>query len=139
MKKLVIIALYIYAVMLTTFTASAATEWHTANQTTIAWDQEYTVEDVTIPTDEVTWDVFIANATTDPDKTNPVKVGTATEQQYTITLNTEGKYIVGVQTVRTVDGKILKSSTITWSDSETNPFGIKYFVIPDDPYNIRIQ
>lgn len=139
MKQIIIVAISLFCLMLIPHISDAATDWHTANQTTIAWDQDYSIEDGTIPIDQVTWDVFLVNATTDPDKTSPVKIGTATEKQYTITLNTEGKYIFGLQAVRTVDGEVLKSATITWSDSETNPFGIKYFIIPANPSNLRIQ
>lgn len=138
MKKIMIVALSMF-VLIITLQLAHATDWHTANQVTIAWDQSYDIEGGTIPTDQVTWDVFVANAITDPDKTNPVKVGSATENEYTLTLNTEGKYTVGVQAVRTVEGEVLKSSTITWSDEDPSPFGIKYFIIPANPNNLRIK
>lgn len=121
-------------------------EWHTMNQATIAWDAVTEMQggELIPETDIVEYKVHLANATTDPDKTNPAEIGTTAETTYTITLNTEGKFFVGLQTLRmTSDRTSVSESVIGWSDDpeiakDGNIFGLRYFVPPLPPCNVRV-
>lgn len=134
MKKTSIIFFAILFFVLVAGSAMAATEWHTANQTTVGWDMDYG----NIAPAEVTFNIYVANALTDPSKSSPVKVGNVAEKQYTITLNTEGRYFVGVSATRNVDGVDLESD-ITWSDTSANPFGIQFFEVPKKPIGLILK
>jgi opacity protein-like surface antigen len=118
-----------------------AVDWVTANQTTVAWDAVTKSADgtVTFGAGEITYSVYLANAITDPNKANPAKVRTIPETQTTLTLNSEGKYYVGVSAVRTVSGSLIGESAISWSDAVTPAFGIQFFVIPGPPSGLRPQ
>lgn len=132
MKKSILLMLIITLVFCGQ--AFAETNWHTANQTTVAWDQDLSG----IPAAEVKWNIYLANAATDPQKANPVKIGTATAKEYTVTLNTEGRFFVGVAAFRTVDGTDLESD-IAWSDQATPAFGIQYFLVPLKPSGLILK
>jgi len=121
-------------------------EWHTGNETTIGWDAVTTLQNGDpIPAGStVTYDVHLANAITDPDKENPVKITTVPipTLEYTITLGTEGKFFVGLSANRVVDGDIVGVSEIKWSDDPSaceggNTFGLMYFVPPAGPCGMR--
>jgi hypothetical protein len=116
-----------------------AQTWHTTNQATVAWDA------VPVPAGStVEYVVYLANATTDPDKTNPVEIATTTDLDQLITLNVEGSYFVGVKARRILDadGSNVGESTVAWSDDPQycqngETFGLRYFVPPDAPVNMR--
>ncbi len=116
-----------------------AQTWHTTNQATVAWDA------VTVPADStVEYVVYLSNAITDPDKNNPAEVATTTSLDQLITLNVEGSYFVGVKSRRilTADGTNVGESDISWSDDPTRvqngeTFGLRYFIPPDAPREIR--
>jgi len=136
--------LFLYFIILALFIAApamAATNWVTANQTTVAWDPVTKSADgtVTFGAGEITYSVYLANAITDPSKSVPVKVRTIAETQTTLTLNVEGKYFVGVSAVRTVSGSLIGESGIMWSDMVAPSFGIQFFVIPGPPAGLRPQ
>lgn len=138
MKKSIII----FAVIASLIAAPAwAVDWVTANQTTVAWDPVVKSADgtVTFGVGEITYSVYLANAITDPNKANPAKVRTIPDTQTTLTLNTEGKYFVGVSAVRTVSGSLIGESAIAWSSEATPAFGIQFFVIPGPPSGLRPQ
>lgn len=140
MKKLFTIVILSILVMLVSFPAMAV-DFITANQTSIAWNPVTKSDDgkVTFAAGEITYSVYIANAITDPNKENPSKVRTIPETQTTLTLNTEGKYFVGISSVRTVAGNLIGESAIAWSDEVTPAFGIQFFVIPGPPSGLRPQ
>ena len=131
MKKLAIV---IALILITS--AAFAQQWHTANQTTVAWDSAG---------DGIVYDIWLSNATTDPGKTNPVKIGEdIAELRYTITLNVEGRYFAGAQSKRYVDGELVGASDIAWSDDpevcfEGKTFGLRYFVPPGQAKKLRIE
>jgi hypothetical protein len=116
-----------------------AQTWHTANQATVAWDA------VAVPAGStVEYVVYLANAVTDPNKDNPAEVAVTTDTDQLITLNVEGSYFVGVKSRRilTADGTNVGESDISWSDDPTRvlngeTFGLRYFVPPDAPSNLR--
>ena len=134
MKKYFLI---IMAIGLMFASVSVAQVFHTTNQATVSWDQDF----VGIPTAEVKWNVYLANAITDPVKTNPAKIGNAVGRPYTITLAVEGKYYVGVSAVRIIDNVVVGESSILWADTQTAvpAFGLQYFTIPPAPTKIIKQ
>lgn len=126
------------AILLIAGVAFAQT-WHTANQATVEWDA------VTVPAGStVEYVVYLANAVTDPNKTNPSEVATLTSTSQLITLNVEGSYFVGVKSRRLLDSDSsnVGESDISWSDDPTRvqngeTFGLRYFIPPDAPGNLR--
>lgn len=95
-------------------THAKAMDWHGADQVTMSWDPVTTLSDGTpAPAGEITYTVWVENAA-DASETE-IASGIA-GTSYTFTFGAEGKYILGVQTVRTVDGVVLESSSISWSD-----------------------
>ncbi len=103
---------------------------------------------------DITWDAIapIAGSTITyevirapvGDKGNFDIVGETTIVSYSITFVSEGDWVVGVRTVRTVDSigeRIL--SDINWSDidglSTPDPFIIRWYTAPAVPENLRVQ
>jgi hypothetical protein len=131
MKKLfglVLVLMFVFSVN------ALAIDWVTANEKTVGWSAPTLENGGPVPEDNVIqYKVFVANAVTDPDKTNPVEVGTTESLEYTLTLNVEGKYLPGVQAIRIIDGEEVSNSIIAWSDNpvvckDEKTFGIKYFL-----------
>jgi hypothetical protein len=120
------------------YTSAHSQEWHVANQATITWVAVAVLSDGSaIPTDNlVEYELWLVNADTDPDKANPVIVGTTSETLYVVTLSVEGRFFVGLQTLRKAsDGTLLGESGIGWTDDleTTTPgptFGLQYFLPP---------
>lgn len=120
------------------YTLAHSQEWHVANQATITWDAVAVLSDGSaIPTDNlVEYELWLVNADIDPDKANPVRVGTASETLYVVTLNVEGRFFVGLQTLRKAsDGTLLGKSDIGWTDNPEivangETFGLQYFLPP---------
>ncbi len=119
-----------------------ALTWHTANQTTVTWDP------VAVDSGSVEYEVFIANALTDPNKANPVSVWRGSELQTVITLTNEGQYYVGVKTWRIIDASTSLESVVGWSDDPNiagdvngdgtgDPFGIRFYVPPGVIRNLK--
>ena len=112
-----------------------ALQWQTTNQITIGWDAVTMMDNgEPIPADNtVKYRIYMTNATTDPDKTNPVVVTETDQLQHTLTINTEGKYIVGIASVRYDAGGVeVSESVVNWSDVNgeltPNPFGLVHYV-----------
>jgi len=137
MKKLLIGLL---AITFLFFTGTAyALDWHTANQSTVGWNEVTTMGNGNpIPDGSViTYQTYLANSVTDPNKLNPADTGIVTVNEKIYTLNAEGKFYVGVKALRNVDGEVLESSTIAWSDiaefcKDGITFGLRYYLIPDN-------
>jgi hypothetical protein len=123
----------------------SAIDWHTANQVTIAWDA-YTTD--IQPGDKIIYKVY--------SKKLPNGEETFLEEftglTAVVTFVSEGRYILGVSTVRGVDEdgngsfdpateQILESE-INWSDvngeNTPNPFGLRYFISPGKVKNLRM-
>jgi len=145
MKKLVLTLAIVCLLLLGTTAAVTAQTWYTANQRTVAWNATTTLEngDPLPSGSTISYDVWLSNAITDPDKTNPVKVATVTDLTYTITLNVEGKYFVGCSANRIVDNEIVSSSDVSWSDDPAacengDTFGLQYFFPPAKPNGMRL-
>lgn len=142
MRKRLKIIVFLTLLFFAPITNLYALTWQTTNQATIAWDS------VEVASGTVEYEVFIANAVTDPNKANPVSVWRGPDLQTTITLNTEGQYFAGVKTWRIIDAETSMDSVIGWSDdpaiaADTNgdgtpdPFGIRYYVPPDVIQRLR--
>ena len=143
LKTLVITAILI--LFLTPYAGSL--EWQTANQITIGWDAVTTLPDGDpLPVgNTIKYNVYLVNSVTDPDKTNPVLLNSEpiSELRYTMTLNTEGKFFVGVTAVRYDGAELVGESTTNYSDINgvmtPNPFGVRYYVIPNPPANLHVE
>jgi len=113
-----------------------ALDFYNSNQVTLEWNAVTTDVDGDAITG-VTYRLYLVNADTDPNKTNPVVAAdNITDVQATITLGTKGRYFVGVQAVL---GDLV--STINWADELEDPpvdlFGLRFAVPPHAPKNIR--
>ena len=116
---------------------------------TLMWDPVTTKADgTTIPgTEVVKYDCFLSNAITDPNKTNPatITLDPISATQFVVDLGgVEGKYIAGVQALRTLDGEVLSRSDIAWSDNpevvkDNTPFGLKLYAKPSKPGNVTTE
>ena len=142
-KKKLIIGLAILALLVGGI--AFAQTWHTTNQATVEWDAVTTVGGGTpLPAgDTIEYVVYLANAITDPNKTNPSEVGRLTGTSQLITLNVEGQYFVGVKAIRKIpDGTEVGESEVAWSDDPQycqngETFGLRYFLPPAAPKNMR--
>ncbi|MGB2828564.1 MAG: hypothetical protein WBC50_10290 [Dehalococcoidales bacterium] len=115
--------------------------WYTANQVTVQWDAvtELSNGDPVPAGDIIRYKVWLKNAVTGGE---PVELAEIAELEYTITLNTEGKYFAGVSALRyTSENILLNESTISWSDvaecTAEGPFGIQYFLPLKLPGGLR--
>lgn len=114
-----------------------AIEWHIANQKTIAWDPVTTLTDGTsLPAgDSVLYRIWIKR---DGQINESVIADNVDMTQYTLTLDQEGRFFVGIQAIRvyTIDGQdLISESEIAWSDipencANSNDFGVVYLISP---------
>jgi hypothetical protein len=123
---------------------ASSVEWKATNQATAAWDAVITLEggDPLPASHTVKYRVYLSNAITDPDKANPALLGETDQLQFVITLNAEGKYFVGVQSVRYDESAVeVSASSVNWSDvngaATPNPFGLVHYLFPASPLNLR--
>lgn len=142
MKRLFLIAVLFLGLVLPAF----GIDWHTANQVTIGWDA-YTTD--IQPGDKISYKVYSKSLPNGAE----VFLQEVSGLTILITFENEGRYIIGVSTVRGVDEdgngtfdpateQILESE-INWSDTNgentPDPFGLRYFISPASPKNMRIQ
>lgn len=128
------------AVLFFTSTAQAFT-WHVTNQFTISWDSPtFLSNDEPIPENNIIVnELFIAP---NQDKTQKISVGETPNSQYTMTIDNEGRYLVGVRSIRNdADGNKLSESIIAWSDdpevTATDVFGISHYFSPKPVSNMQ--
>ena len=133
MRKLLIV---LGIVLLFTGVAYAQT-WFPANQATVAWDAVAPL---------ATGDVIKYQCYTRTDTTSAgTKVGgEITETQQVISFPAEGRYYVGVETIRYKVGEPvgIPSATRSWSNvaadcAAAGPFGIVYLIAPGSPKGLR--
>jgi len=132
MKKLLAV---LAMVLLFTVPALADVPFHNANQATLSWDAVTTDVDGD-PITGVTYKLWLANADTDPNKSNAVEVWDGAETQATITLGVKARYYVGVQAW--LDDL---HSIINWADEiegqeDADLFGLRYAVPPHGPRSL---
>ena len=133
MKKLfLVLAILVFAV------PAMAQTWHTANQVTVEWDAVAPVQ----PTDTIKYQIYIRTDTTGPG----VALNEVDTTQAVVAFAEEGRYYIGVETVRYVQGEAepLRSATKAWSNDALacgpdGPFGVKYFTLPGAAGGLRRQ
>jgi hypothetical protein len=130
MKTIIIILAVLFMAMAG---SAQAQTWTTANQITVAWDA------VTVPSGTVSYRVYSKPETSSLE----TLMTTTSATQATLTFTTEGRYFLGVLTVRTLNGVEVDASRIAWSNVATDvqagvTFGVQYIVRPADTKNIRI-
>lgn len=128
----------IFTLLLFSVISAHAVEWTVANQSTIAWDAvTKTSGDKDIPAgDTLKYQVYIVGETA--DKATAVKVGPELDTlEYTITFTDEGRWLAGVESIRTpaASPADIQKSSISWSDSldvvaVPVPFGFIFFETP---------
>ena len=136
MKKLWLMMILVMGLTVALSWRVEAQEWKTANQVTVLWDP------VTVATGTVSYKTYYRPASSGPEVFT--YVSTITEVQATITFTLEGRYFLGVRSVRNVDGIEVESSTISWSD---NPlvcaggvtFGVQYYIPPPNVGGLKLQ
>lgn len=135
MKKLLGFIVLLAIVFCTIPVLAQEVIWHNANQVTVGWD--VVTQDIDgDPITGVTYEVLLANADTDPNKTNPVMVAETDLLEATLTM-TKGRYFVGVRAVY-LD---LKSS-INWGDElegqeDVGLIGLRFAVSPKPPRGLH--
>ena len=112
---------------------SFAQTWHTADSVTIAWDA------VTVPSGTVTYKTYIQPYPSGV----ATNVGEVSTTNAVITFQNEGRYILGVSTVRVIDKEVLESE-IAWSNVvesclNGDTFAVKYFIKPNKPTGLVKQ
>lgn len=126
MKRLLLIAFLVFGLA---FVVSAQT-WHPVNQVTVGWD---------VANLATSYKVFIKSV----DGTIEKEVGATADLAYTITFQNEGRYFLGIQSVREVDGEIFHSM-IVWSDNPEvcangKSFGAIYYELPDTAAGLKVK
>lgn len=126
MKRLFLIVFLVFGL---SFVVSAQT-WHPVNQVTLEWNAANMA---------TKYKVFIKSV----DGSNVTEVAITADLTYTITFQEEGRYFLGVQSVREIDGEIFHS-TISWSDNPEvcfggEAFGTVYYELPDDVGGLRVE
>ena len=123
------------AVLLVFSYAYADVIFHNTNQASVTWDAVTTDIDGD-PITGVTYRLYLANADTDPNKTNPVIIQDGiTDTNAVITLNTKGRFYAGVSALYEGD-----ESVINWADEienqpNTEPWALRFGVSPNPPKN----
>ena len=121
---------FLLSVTILPWASAADVVFHNANQFTLEWNA-VTADADGDPLTDVTYEVLLANAITDSNKTNPTVMPFSTTTA-TITLGVKGRYFVGVRSV----WDDLRSE-INWGDlpdGQTAPvFGVRFAVPPVIP------
>jgi hypothetical protein len=109
-----------------------AQTWQPTNQVTVGWDA------VTAASGTITYKVY-----SKPEIGGiPALMTTVSATQATVTFTQEGRYYLGVSTVRTVGGVAYESPTTSWSNVvadtfQGQTFGVEYIIPSPSPKNIR--
>lgn len=126
MKKLLLIAFLVFGLA---FVVSAQV-WHPVNQVTVGWDAANLA---------TSYKVFIKSV----DGTIEKEVGATADLTCTVTFQEEGRYFMGVQSVREIDEEIFHSM-IVWSDNpevcaNSEAFGAIYYELPDATGGLKVK
>jgi len=135
MKHFLFIAVSIIIAMFAVEASAVEIDFKNANQFTLGWDA--VTKDIDgDPITGVTYEVLMANAVTDPNKTNPAVVATTAAISSTVTIGVKGRYFVGVRALHDGD-----KSGINWGDDTllqtVPPFGVRFAAPPATPGNIH--
>jgi hypothetical protein len=134
MVKNLMTSILLCLILCFTVVPTKAQTWVTANQITVAWDA------VTVGSGTVSYDIFIkpeVGGTT-------TKIGNVSTTQATFTFTTEGRYFLGVNSVRTIGIVVIPSDTVSWSNVAIDcqggvMFGAQYYNPPTKVKNLRNQ
>lgn len=104
--------------------------WHLTNQITMAWD---------VADNATSYKMYTKHS----DSSNVVEVGTTLLLSYTYTFINEGRYFLGVKSIREVDGEMF-TSIISWSDNpdvcmNAEIFGAVFYEPPEVAVGLRIE
>ena len=140
MRHFAIILLVFLLVGFFVFPAGAQTiNWSAANKAVVAWDPvTQTINDTPFPAeDTITYKLYLLKDGADP-AADAIFVDETDQTTYTLTLDTEGRWLAGVQSVRQPAGETVKQeSAIAWSSdpvyTNQNPFGFVYYEVPKPP------
>jgi len=132
MKRIVLAVLVMVFIGFTGL--AQAQTWVPTNAITVAWDA------VTVPSGTVSYKLYIKPATGGTESFAQTVTGTTA----TVSFPVEGRYYIGVRTVRSVDGIELESSNIGWSNDAAYvmngaTFGAQYYIAPGNITGLRIQ
>lgn len=114
-----------------------AQSWYQANTIVLGWDAVPLLK----PTDQPNkYQVYSRSDLV----SNGTPIGTeTTELKLQVLFPNEGRYYLGVKTVRYPQGETIgqPSAGTSWSnvpaDTNNNPFGVMYFVLAAPPINLR--
>jgi len=131
-RLLIILAILIFAA------PAMAQTWYTANQVTVAWDAVPKV----LATDQANkYQVYSRNDLVSLGS----KIGAEiTATQLLISLSVEGRYYLGVKSVRYPVGETVGIPSVgtAWSnvaaDTNNNPFGVLFFTAPTSPGGLKL-
>lgn len=128
-------------ILLLALPALAVDTWKPCNQLTISWGPVRTLSDGSaLPEGQTIAYKLYARADGDAPA---VALSTVTAPPATITFSTEGKYILGVSTVRMAGQEVLSESVIVWSDdpaacADSKTFGAQYYLPPVTVGNLKL-
>jgi len=115
-----------------------AQTWYTANQVTLAWDAVPKV----LATDQANkYQVYSRN---DLVSLGSKIGGEITATQLVVSFTVEGRYYLGVESIRYPVGATVgsKSATKAWSnvaaDTANNPFGVTFFAAPGGVVGLKL-
>ena len=135
MRKLICLFTILLIGMFTS-TAMAIDEWVTANQATVMWDAVVQSDDGTPVEGALEYAVFLDKE----NKNNSVEIWRGADTQATITIDSQGRYLVGVKAYLIVNGITESESIMAWSDDPLvaleGTFGVVYFKNPKHPTNL---
>ena len=121
-----------------------AQTWHSTNQVTLAWD----AVPMPVGTDgnplpgTVAYDVYSVGSAA--AKTTAAKLTRVTTNQAVVSFSAEGKYYLGVRSVRVISPTEELTSDISWSDnaavvSQGSIFGVAYYISLPAPGGLRLS
>ena len=115
-----------------------AQSWFTANQVTLAWDPVAKIA----PTDTIKYQVYARTDTTSAGQPVGAEV---TATQAVITFAAEGRYYLGVRTIRYPQGETIgiPSDGIAWSNDAAacgpaGAFGVIYYMAPAKAKGLKL-
>ena len=131
-RLLIILAILIFA------SPAMAQTWYTANQVTLAWDAVPKV----LATDQANkYQVYSRNDLVSLG--SPIG-GEITATQLVVSFTVEGRYYLGVKSVRYPAGETVGVPSVgtSWSnvaaDTANNPFGVMFFAAPGGATGLRL-
>lgn len=114
---------------------AVAQSWRPADQATVQWDA------VAVPSGS-TIEYRVYTRTNSQGAGEGIVAAVVGIPSATVQFSIEGRYFVGVQSVRKVGGAEVASSGISWSDVPAvcqggNTFGVVYYIPPAAPMGLR--